>query len=139
VQRERPHVFVPFGQRGQADRHHVESIEEVAPEAAALETYAWPGNIRELSNVIERLVLLTDDTVISAGELARFLPSAGRSLPPDRSDPAPGVVREYRELRSHSAEELRAALARHGGNRSRAAQTLGLTVRQFTYRLTKLG
>jgi len=106
---------------------------------AALEAYAWPGNIRELSNVIERLVLLTDDTVISAGEIARFLPDAGRASAPSRGEAAPLVVREYRELRSHSAEELRAALARHGGNRSRAAQTLGLTVRQFTYRLTKLG
>jgi len=106
---------------------------------AALEAYAWPGNIRELSNVIERLVLLTDDTVISAGEIARFLPDAGRSSASSRGEAAPLVVREYRELRSHSAEELRAALARHGGNRSRAAQTLGLTVRQFTYRLTKLG
>lgn len=106
---------------------------------AALEAYAWPGNIRELSNVIERLVLLTDDTVISAGEIARFLPDTGRASASSRGETAPLVVREYRELRSHSAEELRAALARHGGNRSRAAQTLGLTVRQFTYRLTKLG
>ena len=89
--------------------------------------------------MIERLVLLTDDTVISAGEIARFLPDAGRASASSRGETAPLVVREYRELRSHSAEELRAALARHGGNRSRAAQTLGLTVRQFTYRLTKLG
>jgi Nif-specific regulatory protein len=47
-------------------------------------------------------------------------------------------VREYRELHSHSAQELQQALARHGGNQSRAAQSLGLTPRQFGYRLRKL-
>ena len=40
-----------------------------------LEQHPWPGNIRELGNVIERLVLLTDSTVVSEHELARFLPT----------------------------------------------------------------
>ena len=124
----------------------------------ALEAYPWPGNIRELANVIERLVLLTDETLISKKEIERFLPRAGAHAEPVardaastsasasasasgsalRVDAAP-LVREYRELRSHSPLELQQALARHGGNRSRAAQSLGLTVRQFSYRLDKLG
>ncbi len=111
-----------------------------------LEAHPWPGNIRELGNVIERLVLLTDDTIVSAEEAMRFLPAA-----PARSAAAPvepiappatygaPLVREYRELRSHSAAELQQALARHSGNQSRAAQSLGLTARQFGYRLRKLG
>jgi Nif-specific regulatory protein len=118
----------------------------------ALEAYAWPGNIRELANVIERLVLLTDDTLISKAEIERFLPGAGTqphaaSTPLEAVAPAAALasgdgvplVREYRELRSHTALQLQQALARHGGNRSRAAQSLGLTVRQFSYRLDKLG
>jgi Nif-specific regulatory protein len=48
------------------------------------------------------------------------------------------VVRDYRPRDSHSAQELAAALARHGGNQSRAAQSLGLTPRQFAYRWRKL-
>ena len=48
------------------------------------------------------------------------------------------VVREYRELHSHSAHELRCALAQHGGNQSRAAQALGMTPRQFGYRWKRL-
>jgi Nif-specific regulatory protein len=48
------------------------------------------------------------------------------------------LVREYRKLHSHSAQTLQQALARHGGNQSRAAQSLGLTPRQFGYRLRKL-
>ena len=96
----------------------------------ALEAHDWPGNIRELANVIERLVLLTDGSVIAKADVERFLP---RSAPPV----AQRLVREYRDAGSHSVAELRLALARHGGNRSRAAQALGLTVRQFSYRLQK--
>ena len=85
------------------------------------EAHAWPGHIRELANVIERLVLLADGTVVSKAEVERFLP------------------REYRALHSHRAQELHRALARPGSNPSRAAQSLGLTPRQFGYRLRRVG
>jgi len=48
-------------------------------------------------------------------------------------------VRDYRPHDSHSAQELAAALQRHGGNQSRPAQALGLTPRQFAYRWRRLG
>ncbi|MEP7299135.1 MAG: sigma 54-interacting transcriptional regulator, partial [Burkholderiales bacterium] len=102
----------------------------------ALEAHAWPGNIRELANVIERLVLLTDGTLVSKADVARFLPRA--AVASEAASPSVAtdltvapLVRDYRELRSHSAHELQQALARHGGNQSRAAQSLGLTPRQF--------
>ena len=46
-------------------------------------------------------------------------------------------VRDYLPAHSHSLGELHAALARCQGNQSRAAQSLGLTLRQFAYRLKK--
>jgi Nif-specific regulatory protein len=108
-----------------------------------LEAYPWPGNIRELANVIERMALLTDQAVISKSEVERFLPSAAPVR--RKTEPVPEVpareaplVREYLHLHSHDAEALRQALQRHGGNQSRAAQSLGLTPRQFGYRLRKL-
>ena len=109
----------------------------------ALELHTWPGNIRELSNLIERLVLLADGTVISRAEAERFLPAGAVPAAPVESAPvraalAGPVVREYRELHSHSAHELRCALAQHGGNQSRAAQALGMTPRQFGYRWKRL-
>ena len=113
----------------------------------ALEAHPWPGNIRELANAIERMVLLADGPMVSGAEVARYLPrepaAAAVPLPPaDALGPEPGsaapLVREYRELHSHTAEQLVQALARHGGNQSRAAQSLGLTPRQFGYRLRKL-
>lgn len=113
----------------------------------ALENQPWPGNIRELANLIERTVLLTDHTMVSAAEIKDMLPraevgvaqQAGRGSQQDDDSPyEPPLVREYLQANSHGADELRRAMVRHGGNRSRAAQALGLTVRQFSYRWKRL-
>ncbi len=109
-----------------------------------LENHPWPGNIRELGNVIERLVLLADSPQVSAAALERFLPRENASLPdapppapmPASARPAP-LVRDYLPAHSHTLEELQRTLALHHGNQSRAAQALGLTARQFGYRLRK--
>ncbi|WP_096696881.1 sigma-54-dependent Fis family transcriptional regulator [Polaromonas sp. AER18D-145] len=114
---------------------------------ARLEQHPWPGNIRELGNVIERLVLLTDSAMVSVEELARFLPheqdgrTPGQPVAPQQAAAAASapVVRDYLAAQSHPAAQLQQALREHGGNQSRAAQALGLTVRQFSYRLRKLG
>ena len=112
-----------------------------------LENHDWPGNIRELGNVIERMVLLADSALVSADELERFMPNpasqASEAHPPQLASlpltaPAP-LVRDYGSARSHTAEGLQTALAQHEGNQSRAAQSLGLTLRQFGYRLRKAG
>ena len=149
--------------------HSVVSDGTLTPEALALlERHPWPGNVRELGNVIERLVLLADHPLVHAPELARHLATAPSlatavppappapaftqgftsAFPPAQATPAPGwgtsaaappLVRPHWGAQSHSAAELGDALARHHGNRSRAAQSLGLTLRQFTYRLEKAG
>ncbi|MDO8252556.1 MAG: sigma 54-interacting transcriptional regulator [Rhodoferax sp.] len=104
-----------------------------------LENYPWPGNIRELGNVIERLVLLADSPMVSAAELERFLPRETTSPldAPTVSRSSAPLVRDYLPAHSHTIEELQSTLALHRGNQSRAAQALGLTVRQFGYRLRK--
>ena len=112
-----------------------------------LEQHPWPGNIRELGNVVERLVLLTDSTMVTGEELERFLPAEQQAFhaaeppasPKVPTAPAAPLVRDYQSAQSHSAAQLRQALAAHGGNQSRAAQAMGLTARQFGYRLQKLG
>ena len=156
--RERPQdiraLAIHFLSRvNQANQRNV----SLSPEALALlELHPWPGNIRELSNVVERLVLLTDSAMVSSQELQRFLPAAqgssdnhlGGSDTRDRPGraglgvarvAAAPLVRDYRAAHSHLASQLKQALAEHGGNQSRAAQALGLTARQFNYRLRKLG
>ena len=126
-----------------ANQAHERNV-HLAPEAMArLETHDWPGNIRELGNLIERLVLLTDHTRVTAVALERFMPESLTPLPaaeppPGRPLPA-GTVREYLSARSHSPQALQDALLRHHGNQTQAAQSLGLTLRQFGYRLRKAG
>ncbi|MGV3679708.1 MAG: sigma-54 interaction domain-containing protein [Acidovorax sp.] len=127
-----------------ANQSHQRNV-NLAPDALArLEAQPWPGNIRELGNVIERLVLLAEDTLVTGEELDRFLPNvAAASPPPAAAAPQPltelPLVRDYAPAHSHSAQTLQAALADHHGNQSRAAQSLGLTLRQFSYRLRKAG
>jgi len=134
-----------------ANQAHERNV-HLAPDAMArLETHDWPGNIRELGNLIERLVLLTDHTRVTAVALERFMPESSPPAPGAVDSPrtsaqqaAPGpapdaLVRDYQSANSHTAEHLRKALDQHQGNQSRAAQSLGLTLRQFSYRLRKAG
>ena len=131
-----------------ANQAHQRNV-NLAPDALArLEAHDWPGNIRELGNLIERLVLLADHTLVTAAALERFMPTAldlappapaSAPIPPALPAAAGGLVRDYQSARSHDAQTLQDALTRHQGNQSRAAQSLGLTLRQFSYRLRKAG
>jgi Nif-specific regulatory protein len=118
-----------------------------APDAMdLLKAHPWPGNIRELSNVVERIVLLAEKSLVTARDIEPFLAfDVPRSQPSDHSHqtsrferPHP-AVRPYRSSMSHSAEELQEAVRVCGGNKSRAAQSVGLTARQFAYRWRKCG
>ncbi|MDM7951196.1 sigma 54-interacting transcriptional regulator [Hydrogenophaga sp.] len=120
----------------------------LAPDALArLEAHDWPGNIRELGNLVERLVLLADHPLVSAEALERFMPEALAPMPSNSAAPptlmplpsSTSNVREYQSAGSHSPQALQDALLRHQGSQTRAAQSLGLTLRQFSYRLRKAG
>jgi len=123
------------------------NVNLTADAMARLREHPWPGNIRQLSNFIERLVLLADKPSLTGSDLAPFLSAmahvssqsaqedaALRGSATGRGGPA---FRPYLRAGSHSAEDLRRALAQSGGNKSRAAQSLGLTARQFAYRWEK--
>lgn len=109
-----------------------------------LEEHTWPGNIRELANLIERVVLLAEKPILDANDIERFLPTAEWPGPkkPEASGYTPThqqpALRPYLANDSHSIEELHEALRTAGGNKTRAAQMLGLTPRQFNYRWQKL-
>jgi DNA-binding NtrC family response regulator len=98
---------------------------------AALRAYDWPGNVRELRNVVELASLLRDGRSVRL----RDLPSAVQIAAPASRGPKAADSKETLEVRldrplDESVEEiLQAALALEGGNRSRAARRLGLSLR----------
>jgi Nif-specific regulatory protein len=107
-----------------------------------LQEHSWPGNIRELANLIERIVLLADQPFLEAADIERFLPLKSGVV--EEKQVAPSLparqlpLRPYGRVDSHSVDVLLHALQQCGGNKSRAAQLLGMTARQFDYRWKKL-
>jgi len=123
------------------------------PEAmASLVAYPWPGNIRQLYNVLERVVLLAEAERIddAAVEYALVTEAQGQpvevltSLTKPQAAPARGAagsasaIRDWRPVAATEGAEIQAALQASNGNKSRAAQALGLTLRQLSYRISKL-
>ncbi len=99
-----------------------------APIIALLESYAWPGNIRELKNMMERAVLLCSGSTLEREHLPmeKLLPPTGS---PMRNDS------EKISVPSTERERIVAALAACAGNQSRAAALLGIPRRTFVSKL----
>ena len=105
-----------------------------------LQDYDWPGNIRELSNLIERLVILVGDDLIDELEVKKFLSEPKRDVERVVAKHFDGFgIREYSHTYESNPAELLEALKSHHWNQSRASQALGMTTRQLSYRLKKLG
>ena len=97
-----------------------------------LERESWPGNIRQLQNFVERLVVFADEAVISAADVEREL-ARSEALAPAPPVSSAGETRnggtlEERRRRAES-EALREALGRVQGNRTAAARVLGVSRR----------
>jgi Nif-specific regulatory protein len=99
----------------------------------------WPGNVRQLRNVLERIVVSHPSGRVTAAELAGYLDAQG---PLFAVDPGPAPPLELPpEPPPPPGEEERVlqALARAGHVQARAARLLGMTVRQLRYRIAKYG
>jgi two-component system NtrC family response regulator len=97
----------------------------------ALLRYDYPGNVRELENLIERAVVLTRDEVIGLRDLPLTLHDAS----PDPARPA-GLVPAVEGLERRM---IREALGRAAGVQTRAAEILGISERVLRYKLRKYG
>jgi len=102
-----------------------------------LATYPFPGNVRELENLIERAVALARGPVIGADLLP---PTVTRPAARGQATriAADGVDLE-RLVADYERSLLEEALERSGGVKKRAARLLGISFRSFRYRVEKLG
>ncbi len=97
----------------------------------ALLNYSWPGNVRQLRNSIERLVLLSVGELITLEDVEE-LELTSKNIPQQFLLPEQGI-----EWEAHEKECLAQALSHCNNNRTQAAKLLGLGYKAFLYRLDK--
>ncbi|NPV89983.1 MAG: sigma 54-interacting transcriptional regulator [Firmicutes bacterium] len=112
-----------------------------------LENYDWPGNIRELQNVVERILLVLEDEQITLDYLPREILNAAVDQPRDSwawlpdtetgaPEPAPDRSARKKLAREQEKERIMRALDLHGGNVTRTSAELGIS-RNTLYRKMK--
>ena len=116
-------------------KHGFESLRMKPEVIKSLSEYSFPGNVRELENVIERMVVLSDENSLTVDDIPEYIREPATSfggvkmeLPPD------GISFEEleREIIAH-------ALDLHNGNQSQAARYLNITRSALIYRMQKFG
>ena len=137
--RARPQDILPLAE------HFLPPRRTFAADArAALLTHGWPGNVRELRHVVQLAALLSDSPVIRASALHFEGRPTTQWIPRVADGPAGEDLNGSIELRGRTLEELeelaiRAALARHGGNRHAVAEELGIARSTLLRKLDALG
>jgi transcriptional regulator with PAS, ATPase and Fis domain len=111
-------------------------VERISPSAlTVLERHDWPGNVRELRNVLAYAYAIGDGPILQPNDLPPELLDPGLGGPseaaPATDQPDDGATPE--------ARRIRAALARAGGSRTRAAQLLGMSRVTLWRRMRELG
>ncbi len=121
-----------------------------------LAAYHWPGNVREMENLVERLAILAEDPHIGPCQLPSYLDQERPPLPGLSPEPAPmalppptapGPLEDPQapppaglsRLEDSARRQILESLERAGWVQSRAARELGITLRQLGYRLRKYG
>jgi len=92
-----------------------------------IESYEWPGNIRELHNVFERAIILNQNTKLTLPPLTTI---------PSRVQPEPSA-RRLRSIQDLEREAIEETIKETGGHRGKAAKILGVSIRTLQYKLKK--
>jgi transcriptional regulator with PAS, ATPase and Fis domain len=103
------------------------ALKEIAPEAmSALESFSWPGNIRQLENELQRAyVMAGKDSVITRACLSPAVVASGSTAEGDVEFPQEGKLKDV--LESVERDMIVATLKRCEGNKSEAARQLGIS------------
>ena len=110
----------------------------------AMCSYAWPGNVREMRNMVERAMILTKKDYLGIEDFHQDLRGGSPSPAPTAIEaPVGDTTGSYQlpqagiNLEDHEKDLIRQALENSGGNQSRAANLLGISRNQLIYRLKK--
>jgi len=120
----------------EANELHGRRVKHITPECMRLlHNYRWPGNIRELQNVINQMVVFCDGDTLDVKHLPSTPPiSAVTDIVPLRPPRAFNATLEELEVAA-----IQAALAQHGGNREKAAKQLGIGARTLYRKIKQYG
>jgi transcriptional regulator with PAS, ATPase and Fis domain len=106
---------------GRYNERYARAVELSADAARRIEEYTWPGNVRQLQHLLERLVILSPMETVGEDQVEEALQAAEPRSRPVES------------LAEAEQEQIRKVLAATGGNKSRAAQILNIE-RKTLYR-----
>jgi DNA-binding NtrC family response regulator len=109
-----------------------------------LQNYTWPGNIRELENVMERAILFAEGGTIQAEELPEQILKAKKAAPelPVKNQPTPiGPLKEIVRQHTESVEKelIQRALEETGGNVTKAARRLSISRKSLQNKMKEFG
>jgi len=128
--RERPEDILPLARlmlkTGEENKRLSNTAEHL------LKDYPWPGNVRELTNAIERARLLSPAEIILPEHLP---PAIVKNLPKNTS----GTPEKVQTIDNAERKAIENALAQTGGNRTKAADLLGISRRNLIYKLKRYG
>ena len=134
------HFLARFG------RDSAQPVTGITPAAMRmLVEFHWPGNIRELENIIERALALSTGTMLDVADIRLDVvpggpsPAASGTPGAEAAGTAGAFLPPGMTLERWEDEIIKEALRRSNGNKSQAARLLGLSRNAFRYRLSKLG
>lgn len=117
------------------EKHGFENLKMTREVTSVLSNYLFPGNVRELENLVERMVVLSDESSLTLVDVPDFITQPMQAFGNVKFElPAEGI-----SLDEVESEIIRYALAMQNGNQSQTARYLGITRSALIYRMQKFG
>lgn len=130
--------LVRFFIQRESERLELEQLYDIDPAAEdVLISLDWPGNLREMQNVIARALILADNNEITVADLPPQVTKGDAPKGQIDFDPSQGTLRE--QVRQYEIKAIQDAVAKCGGDRQAAAKSLGIGISTLYRKLEETG